>query len=1069
MKREEKNKEQIFDELAQLRRKVPGLDEKITACEFAGNTAMKREGQFESEVDVLLATESEVDAEELAECIDIVAIQDLMDSFHKVKSVPFAIIDLKGNILVAAGWQDICTKFHRVHPETSRKCVESDLYLSGNVEQGKYVLYRCKNNMWDVATPIIAGNRHIANLFIGQFFFEDEVPDHEIFVKQARMYGFNEEEYLKALDLVPRLSRETVRDLMEFYTGFANLVSTLSYGNIKLARLLSENIRQEKALRESEGLYRTLVSLSPDSISVADTNGLLTFASSKTKQIFGHSPEEEILGRSLLGWVAPKDKEKASANIRKLVTEGTHTDTEFTLIKKDGTCFNGEINASVIRSPDNSPKNMILITRDITERKRVEEELRNSEKRYRTIFNNAVEGIFQTTLEGRFRIINPAFARMLGYGSPEEVMISITNIGEQLYARPEDRNRFTAIISAAEGMVRDFEVQLRRKDGSLLWVSINSVIIRNGEDDAPFFEGTFIDITDRKRAEEALRQSEWRETTLNRIFQIFLTVPDEEMYGEILDVVLDVMKSKFGLFGYIGEKGDFIIPSLTRNIWNECHVSDKSIAFAPDAWGNSLWGRAIRERKPFISDGPFQVPKGHIDIDHFLAVPVIFGKETIGLISVADKEGGYTEEDKELLVEIANRISPILNARLQRDIQERERKKAEMDRRLLEERLQRAEKMEALGTLAGGVAHDLNNVLGIVVGYSELLLDDLNKSGSARSEAMEILKGGQRASAIVQDMLTLARRGVQGKKVLNLNNIILECRNSPEFAAVLSHHPSIRIKMELEPDLLNISGSSVHQGKSFMNLVYNAAEAMPNGGTLTVRTANCYLDRPISGYDEVREGDYVVLSISDTGEGIPPSDLKRIFEPFYTKKVMGRSGTGLGLAVVWGTVKDHHGYINVESKEGEGATFTLYFPVTREAVAPEQVAVSVAEFLGKGESVLVVDDVKEQRELARIMLEKLNYTVKSISSGEEAVEYLKHNTVDLVVLDMIMDPGMDGLATYIKILETHPRQKAIIVSGFSETERVTKAQELGAGAYVKKPYVLEKLGMAVRKELDQAR
>src|SRR5208337_2549452 len=171
--------------------------------------------------------------------------------------------------------------------------------------------------------------------------------------------------------------------------------------------------------------------------------------------------------------------------------------------------------------------------------------------------------------------------------------------------------------------------------------------------------------------------------------------------------------------------------------------------------------------------------------------------------------------------------------------------------------------------------------------------------------------------------------------------------------------------------------------------------------------------------------------------------------------------------VIWGTVKDHLGYINVESQEGKGTIFILYFPVTREQISREQVSISAAEYMGNGESILIVDDVKEQRELAGTMLKKLNYNVVSVSSGEEAVEHLRQNAVDLVVLDMIMDPGMDGLDTYAKILEIHPDQKAIIVSGFSETERVSRAQALGAGAYVKKPYVLEKLGLAVRKELDQ--
>jgi len=397
-----------------------------------------------------------------------------------------------------------------------------------------------------------------------------------------------------------------------------------------------------------------------------------------------------------------------------------------------------------------------------------------------------------------------------------------------------------------------------------------------------------------------------------------------------------------------------------------------------------------------------------------------------------------------------------------------ERRQAEEERAKLEERLQRAEKMEALGTLAGGVAHDLNNLLGVVIGFSELLLDDLDESSPAKAEATEVLKAGQRAAAVVQDLLTLARRGVQGREVVSLNKVLLECRQSPEFAGLFSHSPHITVKTDFNTDVLSISGSPVHLRKSFLNLVTNAVEAMPSGGVLTLRTRNQYLDKPVSGYDEVKEGDYVVLSVSDTGEGISADDLKRIFEPFYTRKVMGRSGTGLGLAVVWGTVKDHKGYVNVESVEGEGTTFTLYFPVTRNDMAREQTALSHAEYMGKGESILIVDDIGEQRELAARMLSRLRYKVTAVSSGEEAVEYLKEEPFDLVVLDMILDPGIDGLDTYIRMLEVRPGQKAIIVSGFSETERVSRAQALGAGSYVKKPYVLETLGLAVRMELDRS-
>ncbi len=393
-------------------------------------------------------------------------------------------------------------------------------------------------------------------------------------------------------------------------------------------------------------------------------------------------------------------------------------------------------------------------------------------------------------------------------------------------------------------------------------------------------------------------------------------------------------------------------------------------------------------------------------------------------------------------------------------------RRGEGERKVLEERLSRMEKMESLGMLAGGVAHDLNNVLGILVGYSELLLDDLDPDSPLREHVRNILLGGERAAAIVQDLLTMARRGVQNRDVVNLNTIIAELQATPEYAKLCSSHSGVRVEALLEAELLNIQGSPMHLSKTLLNLLNNAMEAMRRGGRVTIRTENLYLDHPVAGYDEVREGDYVLLSVTDAGEGIAPENLKRIFEPFYTKKVMGRSGTGLGLAVVWGTVKDHCGYIDIRSEPGRGSTFSLYFPVTREeGVRPETVA--PVAYLGRGESLLVIDDVQEQRELAVMMLTKLGYRVEALSSGKEAVEYLKQKKMDLVVLDMIMDPGMDGLDTYREILKLHPKQKAIIVSGFAETDRVRSAQELGAGAYVKKPYMLGRIGMAVRKELDR--
>ena len=385
----------------------------------------------------------------------------------------------------------------------------------------------------------------------------------------------------------------------------------------------------------------------------------------------------------------------------------------------------------------------------------------------------------------------------------------------------------------------------------------------------------------------------------------------------------------------------------------------------------------------------------------------------------------------------------------------------------LERKLQRSEKLEAIGTLAGGVAHDLNNILSGIVSYPEILLLDIPDESPLRKPLITMQKSGERAVEIVQDLLTMARRGVSVTEVIDLNRIVSEQLKSPEMDKLKSFHPEVTIAVDFEPELLNVKGSSTPLAKCLMNLISNAAEAMPEGGRISISTSSIYLDTPVKGYENIEEGDYVKITVSDTGIGLSKADKEKIFEPFYTKKKMGRSGTGLGMAVVWGTVKDHRGYIDIDSSEGKGSTFTLYFPVTREKLESGELDAAFDEFKGNGESVLVIDDAEDQREIATAILEKLGYAVSSAASGEEAFEYLKGNSADLLVLDMIMDPGIDGLDTYEKIIECRPGQKAIIASGFSRTDRVKQLQRLGAGQYVKKPYTLYKIGSAVKSELGK--
>ncbi|HPC03637.1 MAG TPA: response regulator [Syntrophales bacterium] len=391
----------------------------------------------------------------------------------------------------------------------------------------------------------------------------------------------------------------------------------------------------------------------------------------------------------------------------------------------------------------------------------------------------------------------------------------------------------------------------------------------------------------------------------------------------------------------------------------------------------------------------------------------------------------------------------------------------EADRKEMELRLQRAQKMEALGTLAGGIAHDLNNILSGLVSYPELILMQLPPESPFRKPLQTIQRSGEKAAATVQDMLTMARRARVPSESVNVNQVVRDYLRSPEHEKLLSLYPEVQVDATLEPDLKYVVGAPVQIWKIVMNLVTNAFEAMPRGGSLSIVTGNRTLGSPFRGYEFIPEGRYVTLSVIDTGTGMGHEVLERIFEPFYTRKAMGRSGSGLGMAIVWGALKDHKGYIDLSSVEGKGTRFSLFFPASSRVPKKAGTVRERATPTGNGERLLVVDDEEQQREIATAMLSSLGYSVSSAATGPEAARHIRSHPTDLVILDMILGAGMDGLDTYREILQVSPGQKAIIASGFSESDRVRECLRLGAGAYLRKPYTIDAIGRCIRKELEK--
>ncbi len=545
-----------------------------------------------------------------------------------------------------------------------------------------------------------------------------------------------------------------------------------------------------------------------------------------------------------------------------------------------------------------------------------------AEKGYRELFTNAVEGIFRSSLTGRIEEANPSMARMMGYDTPAELMAGIRDIAAEGYA---DASARAAIIDRLEekGRVEDVEVQLRRRDGSLFWAAITGHAERNSRGEIGSFEGVIIDISERKRREEAERERERAEAA----------------------------------------------------------------------------DRAKAE-----------------------------------LLTLLEKKNHELEETLDQL-------------------------------RYAQKKLVQAEKMAAMGTMAGGVAHDLNNILSGIVSYPDLLLTQLPKGSGLRESIKVIRESGLRAAAVVTDLLTLSRGASYNTVIFDLNLLVEKSLQSEEIAHLKRRHPEVDTDCRLAPDLWHAKCSPGHIEKVILSLATNAFGAIHGGGRVVFSTENKTIEKGGRTHPPLDPGDYVVLKVTDNAPSITSEYLDRIFEPFFAKRILGRGGSGLDLAVVWHTAEEHKGAVTAESGP-EGNSFFFYLPAVI-AEMPEKAAAPPPVSLEGSGTVLVVDDEPQLRTIASHMLTQLGYRVDTVSSGEEAVEHLRRNDVDLVLLDMVMPAGMGGYETYIAVAAMKPEQRVVICSGYSAHEDLQKMRDAGVKRFLGKPYTLDQIGRTVRKALQK--
>ncbi len=444
---------------------------------------------------------------------------------------------------------------------------------------------------------------------------------------------------------------------------------------------ITERKRVEAGLAESEIRLRSLLDGAADGFFLLDERRRFVDVNQEACRSLGYS-RQELLGMTLEEVAPNVQTDEFETKVWEELERGRKLTIESVHRRKDGSMFPVEVSTIMLEA---GGKKLIQgFARDITERKRIENALRESESSFRSIYDTIDVGVARVSLDFHIERFNPAFCRMLGYREEELIGRRFTEITHpEILAENLEKQ---AALVRGENDHYEMEKRYIHKDGSTVFAIMKASLVRDSAGAPAYTVGSALDITERKQAEEALRRSEWEKTLLNRISNVFLTASDRRLYEQVLDVVLDVFHCEYGLFGYIGEEEDLTIPTFSKGIWDKCRIEEKSLIFPRHTWEKSIWGKSLAEKRSFLSDGPFKTPKGHVSIRNFMAVPVIFNQNAIGVFSLANKDGGFSLEDQGVLEQIAAGISPILHVRLQRDRQELERRRVEKKLRESEER-----------------------------------------------------------------------------------------------------------------------------------------------------------------------------------------------------------------------------------------------------------------------------------------------------------------------------------------------------------------------------------------------
>jgi two-component system, cell cycle sensor histidine kinase and response regulator CckA len=888
---------------------------------------------------------------------------------------------------------------------------------------------------------------------------------------------------------------------------------------------ITDRKRAEENLRQSETRYRRLHESMRDAFVQVDMSGLIVDFNTAYQDMLGYEPEE--LRRLTYPELTPPQWHAFEARIvsEDIVPFGRSAVYEKQYIRKDGTVFPVELRTSLITDDEGNPTGMWAIVRDITDRKRAEVALRESEKKFRLLYEEAPVPYQSLDEDGNLLEVNAAWLSLLGYARHEVIGKRFAD-----FLSPRVRERFKETFGAfkRDGYVKGVEQEIVRKDQSIIDVSIDGRIAKSEEGVFKHTHCVFQDITQRKRAEQALLESEQRYRAIfntalvgidlldsqarylevNATLCHFLGYSSEELRNlSFLDVTHpdDVIRSRELYMSlvqgnrenyrlekrYVRKDGATVWADLASSVIRDADGEFRAVvgvvrditqykaseearirleaavehaaetveitdAQATIVYVNPSFERTTGyTREEAVGTNPRILQSGHHDKAFYQDMWRTIGSGKIwrGRLINKKKDGTLFEEDVSISP-IRNDSGEIVNyVAVKRDVTK------EVS---LQEQLLQAQKMEAIGTLAGGIAHDFNNILQVGLGYSELLLEDEELPALFRSDLKKIHESSRRGADLVQRLLTFSRKTEIKPQPLNLNRRITEIRKMLERTIP----KMIDIRLNLGENLATVSADPTQIDQLLMNLVVNARDAMPEGGQLVIATANVFLDEDYAkGHLGTDSGHHILLTVTDTGSGMDKETVQHIFEPFYTTKAVGE-GTGLGLAMVHGIVRQHNGHIRCYSEPGQGTTFKILLPALVSNGDAEPVKIAAMP-QGGTETVLLVDDEEPIRDLGARILTRAGYTVITAFNGKEALDRYRERAheIALVVLDLIM-PEMGGKQCLEVLLSLDPSLKVVIASGYSAIGPAQDALSAGAKGFIDKPYDIRQMLQVVRKVLD---